>query len=247
MDLIKRIGRVVRDNLQEILGETQDPEILLERAIVQMQQHLSSLRQSLALAVATQKRTERTIAQHHTQANQWYLRAQQALTTGEEGVARSYLSRWQEYQKNAQDLLTQVETQQSAIDNLKREMHFLEHRVVTARIKKDLYITRLRSAMASQKLYQLTGEEGENLFDKVEEQILQLEAEAELASSIDTRFREIETSTSKNLVENELLKLKQQQQPETQKLGLQYSKGLTINNIEGDPEIDSLLSKIERI
>ncbi len=247
MDLIKRIGRVVRDNLQEILGETQDPEVLLEKAIAQMQQHLSSLRQSLALAVATQKRTERTIAQHHTQAEQWYRRAQQSMATGEESVARSYLSRWQEYQKNAQDLLNQVETQQSAIDNLKREMHFLEHRVVTARIKKDLYITRLRSAMASQKLYQLTGEDGENLFGKVEEQILQLEAEAELASGIDNRFRAIDRSTSNALIENELLKLKRQQQPETRTLGLQYSKGLTINNIEEDPEIDSLLSKIERI
>jgi phage shock protein A len=246
MDLLKRIGRIVKDNLQELLDETQDPEELLEAAIAQMQQHLSSLRQSLAFAVATQKRTERTIVQHHTQANQWYRRAQQSLAAGEEEIARSYLNRWQEYQKNAQDLLMQVESQQETIDKLKREMHFLEHRVVTAKIKKDLYITRLRSAIASQKLQQLTGEDCACLFDRVEGQILQLEAEAELASGIDDRWRKLD-ATANNLVENELLKLKQQEAPETQNLRLQYTKGLPINKIKGDPEIDSLLSKIERI
>jgi phage shock protein A len=245
MDLLKRIGRIVKDNLRELLDDTQDPEELLEAAITQMQQHLSSLRQSLAFAVATQKRTERTIVQHHAQASQWYRRAQQSLAAGEE-IARSYLSRQQEYQKNAQDLLMQVESQQETIDKLKREMHFLEHRVVTAKIKKDLYITRLRSAIASQKLQQLTGEDCACLFDRVEEQILQLEAEAELISGVDSRWRKLD-ATANNLVENELLKLKQQQPPEIQNLGLQYTKGLPINKIKGDPEIDSLLSKIERI
>jgi phage shock protein A len=247
MDLLRRIGRIALDNLQEIFNDTQDPEVLLENAIVQMQQNLSSMRQSLALAVATQQRTQRTISQHHSQASQWYRRAQESMAANEEGMARAYLSRWQEYQKNAGELVNQVENQQETIDRLKREMHFLEHRVVTARIKKDLYLTRLRSAIASQKLQQLTGEDCSNLFDCIEKQILQLEAEAELASGTDDRFRALEAQASNTEVENELLKLRHQQQPETRKLGLQYSQGLTINNVKGDPEVDSLLSKIELI
>ena len=62
MELIKRILRVIRANLNSLIGSAEDPEKILEQAVMEMQENLVQLRQGVAQAIATQKRTERQAA-----------------------------------------------------------------------------------------------------------------------------------------------------------------------------------------
>ncbi len=57
MGLFDRIGRVVRANVNSLISGAEDPEKILEQTVVEMQHDLTQLRQAVAQAIATQKRT----------------------------------------------------------------------------------------------------------------------------------------------------------------------------------------------
>ena len=69
MGLFDRIGRVVKANINDLVNKAEDPEKILEQAIVDMQEDLVQLRQAVATAIATQKRSQKQYEQAQTEAN----------------------------------------------------------------------------------------------------------------------------------------------------------------------------------
>ncbi|MET0115446.1 MAG: PspA/IM30 family protein, partial [Limnospira maxima] len=47
MGLFDRIGRVVRANLNDLVNKAEDPEKILEQAVIEMQEDLIQLRQAV--------------------------------------------------------------------------------------------------------------------------------------------------------------------------------------------------------
>ncbi len=214
MGLFDRIGRVVRANLNSMVSQSEDPEKILEQAVLDMQNDLIQVRQAVAQAIATQKRTERQVSQSQSTAEEWYRRAQLALQKNDETLAREALARRQSYQDTANALKSQIEQQSSVVGKLKQNMVTLESKLSEARTKKDMYIARARSAKASQQLNEMLDRVGTNnamaAFDRMEEKVLQLEAQseaiAELGSgdTIEKQFKALESGN----VDDELAALK---------------------------------------
>jgi phage shock protein A len=136
MGLIDRILRVIRANLNSLIGQAEDPEKILEQAVEEMQQDLIQLRQAVAQAIATQKRTERQASQAQTTANDWYNRAQLALSNADENLAREALTRRKSYQETAKAMQAQLEQQASVVTKLKENMRTLESKISEAKTKK---------------------------------------------------------------------------------------------------------------
>lgn len=136
MGLFDRLGRVVRANLNSLISQAEDPEKILEQTVLDMQDDLIKLRQAVAQAIATQKRTERQCAQAQTNAEEWYRRAQLALQKGDELLARDALSRRKALQETAQALQAQVTQQTGIVTQLKQNMRTLESKLAEAKTKK---------------------------------------------------------------------------------------------------------------
>ncbi|MBR8837923.1 MAG: PspA/IM30 family protein [Stigonema ocellatum SAG 48.90 = DSM 106950] len=152
MGLIDRIQRVIRANLNSFMSSADDPEKLLEAVVMEMQDNLLQLRQAIACAIATQKRTERHSAQAQSTGEEWYRRAQLALEKGNEMLAREALTKRRACQETATTLSTQIAEQKTVVDKLKKDMQTLELKIAEVKTKKDMYIARARSAEASSKL-----------------------------------------------------------------------------------------------
>jgi phage shock protein A len=188
MGLFDRIWRVIRANINDLVGKAEDPEKILEQAVLDMQDDLIQLRQAVAQAIATQKRTERQCSAAQSQAAEWYRRAQLALQKGDDTLAREALTRRKSYQETAEAMQAQLTQQASIVTQLKQNMQKLESKISEARTKKDLYIARARSAKASQQLNEALGRVGTgsaiSAFEKMEEKVLQLEAESEAIAEL---------------------------------------------------------------
>ncbi|NJO94097.1 MAG: hypothetical protein HC820_06575 [Hydrococcus sp. RM1_1_31] len=76
MGWLERLGRVVRTQIDSLVKEAEDPEKILEQAVMGMEQELIEMRRALAEAIATQKSTERQTANYQMAAQKWYDRAQ---------------------------------------------------------------------------------------------------------------------------------------------------------------------------
>jgi phage shock protein A len=188
MGLIDRILRIIRANLNSLVGDAEDPEKILEQAVEEMQHDLIVLRQAVAGAIATQKRTERQASQAQTTAKEWFNRAQLALSKGDENLAREALTRRKSYQETHAAMQSQLSQQSVVVSKLKDNMRTLESKISEAKTKKDLFIARARSAHASQKIQEMLGNVGTgsalNAFEKMEEKVMQLEAQSEVLEEL---------------------------------------------------------------
>lgn len=157
MSFLERIGRVMSANLNSLIKENEDPERILEQAVMQMEQELINLRRALAEAVATQKRTELQMLNNQAAAQKWYEKAYLSLTQENESLAREALLQRQFYQNNVQTLQKQLEQQSQIINKFKEDLHSLETKFTEVKTQKNMYVARLYSAIASQKIHELGG------------------------------------------------------------------------------------------
>lgn len=211
MGLLDRAWQLIRANFSDAVRGAEDPEKVLEQALADMQDNLIQLRQSVAQAIATQKRTERQSTQAKTTAQEWYSRAELALQKGQDDLAHQALTRRQTYLDSAHTMDTQLAQQQDVVTKLKENMRKLEAKIAEAKTKKDLYIARARSAEASQRIQEMlgqTGDTGTAAFSRMEERVLELEAQSEALEELnqdplEQRFEALEGS-SQNAVDDEL-------------------------------------------
>ncbi len=215
MGLFERIMGVIRSQINSLVSQAEDPEKILEQAVMDMQTDLIQVRQAVAQAIATQKRTERQYDQAQSTADEWYRRAQLALQKGDENLAKEALTRRQSYQQTANSLKAQIDSQQEIVSQLKNNMRGLESKIAEAKAKKDFYIARARSAQASEKLSEVLGSLNTNsamsAFERMEEKVMQLEARSEAIASLDADDLEKQFSAlESNNIDNELAAMKQQ-------------------------------------
>lgn len=219
MGLIDRVLRIVRSNTNDLVNQAEDPEKVLEQAVADMQENLVQLRQAVASAIASQKRTERQANQAQTTAEEWYRRAQLALQQNNDALAREALTKRKSYQETATALLAQLEQQNTVVVRLKQDMRTLESKIAEAKTKKDLYIARARSAQATQKINEMLGgfdtKNSLNAFERMEEKVLELEAQSQAIAELGTddlqkQFAALESSSD---VDAELAAMKAQMLP----------------------------------
>lgn len=231
MGLFDRLWRVIRANINSLVGTAEDPEKILEQAVGDMQADLVELRQAVAGAIAAQKRTERQSSVAESTATEWHQRAQLALQKGEENLAREALTRKKSYQETATAMKAQLQQQNVVVTQLKENMRALESKISEAKSKKDMYIARARSAASSERLQEMMGNlntgSALSAFERMEEKVMQLEARSEAMAELGTgdlekQFLSLENGSD---VDAELAAMKAQMLPGNHRPSLPSGSG----------------------
>jgi phage shock protein A len=188
MNIVSRFFRVVKSNVNNILGILEDPEKMLDQAVSDMQTDLVKIRQSYAEITATQKRAEVARAQAEKMGADWYKRAQLALQAGDDDLAKEALSRRQIQLERVETLSKQISTQTESITKLYDSMMELDGKIGDAKRQKDEFVARARTAKASQQvndmLSTMGGSTSMDTFDKMKAKVETMEAEAEVAGEL---------------------------------------------------------------
>ena len=216
MGLFDRVSRVVRSNLNAAVSAAEDPEKILEQALIDMQEDLVQLRQAVASAIASQKRMQQQFNQAQSEANNWQQRAQLALQKGDENLAREALSRKKAQVEMGNSLKTQLDQQTTTVDTLKRNLIALEGKISEAKTKKDMLKARASAAKANEQLQSTMGRMGTSTamgaFERMEEKVMQMEARSEAAAelagaTLESQFAQLEAGSD---VDDELAAMKAQ-------------------------------------
>ena len=255
MGFFDRLSRLLRSNLNDLVGRAEDPAKILDQSVADMQSDLIKLRQAVASAIASQKRIENQAQQAESQAKTWYERATLALKKGEEDLAKEALSRRKTYQETATALNSQLSTQAGQVENLKKNLLSLEGKIAEARTKKDMLKARAQAAQAQAQLQGAVGglntDSAMAAFDRMEEKVLSLEARgqaaAELAGAdLDSRFQALEAGGD---VDQELAALKASLSPTPLALPDDSKKPelLPAQAAEVDDELEKLKRSIDNL
>ncbi|MBD1938255.1 PspA/IM30 family protein [Microcoleus sp. FACHB-68] len=253
MGLFDRISRVVRANMNDMVSKAEDPEKVLDQAIIDMQEDLVQLRQAVASSIATQKRTEQQYNQAQSQANTWQQRAQLALQKGDENLAREALVRKKSHAETAGTLKAQLDTQVTQVDTLKRNLIALESKISEAKTKKNMLKARAQAAKANEQLQNTIGNLGTSsamgAFERMEEKVLQMEARSQAAAELggadlESQFALLESGSN---VDDELAAMKASLSgaPPTQEaLPASGQTSAPKNNQAVDAELEELRSQL---
>ena len=253
MGLFDRLGRVVRANINDLVSKAEDPEKVLEQAVIDMQEDLVQLRQAVARSIATQKRTEQQYNKNQSEANSWQQRAQLALSKGDENLAREALIRKKSFADTANSLKTQLDQQTNMVQTMKRNLIALESKISEAKTKKDMLRSRANAAKANKQLQDSMSNLGTSsamgAFERMEDKVMQLEAESETAAElggtgIEQQFAALEAGSG---VDDELAAMKAQlsgTSAETPKLEAADSSSPKDSVI--DIELEKLRSQLDK-
>jgi phage shock protein A len=259
MGLFDRIGNVLRANVNDMVSKAEDPEKILEQAVMDMQEDLLQLRQAVASAIASQKRSEQQYNKAVNDENSWQQKAQLALQKGDENLAREALVRKKSYSETAVALKGQLDGQVGQIETLKRSLIQIESKISEAKTKKDMLKARSQAAKAQEQLQSAVGRVGNNssmaAFERMEEKVLMSEARSQAAaeiagSDLESKFIALEAGSG---VEDELAMMKQQMlaaaNPTPQALPAASTVAAPSNPASApvDAEIEALRKKIDNL
>jgi phage shock protein A len=212
----QQLHRFVKANLSHWLPRRDDPEVTLERLLIEQQEQLSYLRQTVAAAIASQKRLDRHLDQAERFAASWYQRAEQALHHHQEDMARDALARYKSYQNVSAALQTQRQSQVNLATQMKQQLATLEVQVFEAQAQRDLLVSRARTAEAVEQLYGRLDQSGTratlSAFERMEEKVHDLEFQADAIAQLSSLQLEqrIAALGQADAIEAELERLKEQ-------------------------------------
>lgn len=216
MGLFDRLNRVVRANLNDMVSKAEDPEKILEQAVLDMQEDLVQLRQAVARAIAEQRQTEQKYTKEQSESVKWEQRAKLALSKGDENLAREALKRKKSYGETATVLKQQLDSQSVTVESLRKNLIALESKISEAKTKKNMLVARSRAAKANEELQKTIGgiDTGNAMsaFERMEEKVLQQEAKSQAIGElggfgIEQQFAQLESGSD---VDDELAMLKAQ-------------------------------------
>ncbi|KAE8783389.1 putative membrane-associated 30 kDa protein, chloroplastic [Hordeum vulgare] len=203
-NLFDRLTRLVRSYANAILSSFEDPEKILDQAVLEMNDDLTKMRQATAQVLASQKRLENKYKAAEQADADWYRRAQLALQKGEEDLAREALKRRKSYAENASSLKAQLDQQKSVVENLVSNTRLLESKIAEAKQKKDTLKARAQSAKTATKVSEMLGNVNTSgalsAFEKMEEKVMTMESQAEAlgqlgADDLEGKFAMLETTS----------------------------------------------------
>ncbi|CAL1404724.1 unnamed protein product [Linum trigynum] len=248
-NLFDRFARVVKSYANSVLSSFEDPEKILDQAVLEMNDDLTKMRQATAQVLASQKRMENKYKAAQQASEDWYRKAQLALQKGEEDLAREALKRRKSYGDNASSLKAQLDQQKAVVDNLVANTRLLESKIQEAKSKKDTLKARAQSARTATKVNEMVANVSTSsalsAFEKMEEKVMTMESEAEALGQLtidelDGKFLALETTS----VDDDLDSLKKELAGSTMKKEL--PPGQNIFTRTRDPDIEMELNELRQ-
>lgn len=214
MGMLDRLATIIRSNINDLIDRAEDPEKMVKQLIADMETDLVEVKKAVALAIATEKRLFNDFEEHQKKADEWQKKAELAITSGRDDLAKEALARKKTEQSTADGFKAQYESQKANVTTLKEQLGQLEGKIAEARIKKDLLIARSRQAEAQENIQKTIGKVDTSgamsAFERMERKVEEKEASAAAytdlnGSSLDAEFRKLEADSG---VDDELAALK---------------------------------------
>jgi phage shock protein A len=218
MGIFKRINDIVSANLNDMVESWEEPEKMLKQAIREMEVSIEDSKRSVAKAMASEKMLGKELLENHRQADEWQRRAEQAVESGNDDLAKRALARKQEHEKVAAALSDQHTASQEAVVALRRQLEAMQAKLADAKRRLSTLVVRKKAADMRARVQLGTTDATLNTdafakFDRLREKVEMAEAEAEalreLSASTVTENGTPEIVADESLeVDAELVKLK---------------------------------------
>lgn len=212
MGIFDRMGKVISSNVNSLLDKAEDDKKLIELTVDEMAEQIKKARQEVISAVAAEKQLKKKVDQLGEEAEKWDKRAELALKTEDEALAREALKQKRRVMSEAEAAeKARVEARNQALE-MKEELDRMEQKLEEVKMRKGTIAARAQQTRGGGGAEGLGARGGSSAFEsfrKLEEKIEGREQEsaamAEVEDALGTtekqdleaKFRELERGTKK--------------------------------------------------
>ncbi|SEA48779.1 phage shock protein A [Thalassobacillus cyri] len=211
----KRVKTVVNSELNSMLDKAEDPVKMLDQFMRDMENDIREAESAVAKQIANEKMLKRKFDDAQALVDKRMKQAEQAIETGNEDLARRALEDKNSQQEQAEQLQASWEKAKSDADSLREKLDEMKKEYQQMKLKKDSLKARAESAKTRTKMNRtmsgIGGDESRKGFERMEEKVLQHEAEAETSEDMSQASRSLDDefeALEKNGVDDELAALK---------------------------------------
>ncbi len=214
MPIFEKLRRIFNSNINDLLDRVEDPEKILNQLLEDMQHELKEVKIQVAAAIRDANKFEAQYKENLESAEKWEKRAIVFIQNSDDVRAKEALRRKRSADDLAAGFREQFEAQQESVSVLKDGLTTLEQKIEEAKSKRALLIARQRRAEAERTIHQtvsgISDSSALNAFDRMQDRVLDTEAEAEAFSemrqpSLEEEFNKLD---KKDEIDDELAKLK---------------------------------------
>ena len=208
MGIFDRMGKVISSNLNTLLDAAEDDRKLVDFNIEEMDSQLKEAQRDVLSAVASEKTLKKNMDEAVAEAEKWEKRAELALKTDDEPLAREALR--QKQQARTQADLTEkarIEQRDTAL-RMKGEFDRMKTKLEEIKLRKGTIVAKAQQARAgADGLGAKGGSSAFNKFREMEERVEGREAQASALNEVEealgggvsamdaeARFRELEAN-----------------------------------------------------
>lgn len=144
MTILDRLSRLLRANVNDLISKAEDPEKIINQALLDMRSAYGEARSEVADAMTQVARLEREAGTNRKLSEEYNKKAEEALRGGSEDLAREALRRAQNHKDLARGFEDQIGVQRSTVDQLRTQLRALEAKIDEMESKKTLLAARQR-------------------------------------------------------------------------------------------------------
>ncbi len=157
MSILDRLSRLLRANVNDLISKAEDPSKIIEQTLRDMRDAYNQARTEVAGSMAQQAKLEREANTNRKLAEEYGMKAEEAMRGGNEDLAREALRRKQNHTDLAAGFADQLKISTVSVDQLKTQLRALEAKIDEMEGKQQLLQARHQTAKASETLEKVSG------------------------------------------------------------------------------------------
>lgn len=210
-----RVKTVVTSELNAMLDKAEDPVKMLDQFMRDMESDIRDAESAVAKQIANEKMLKRKYDDAQAMVEKRQAQAEKAIEAGNEDLARRALEDKQEHTQQVETLKESWDRAKQDADQLRKKLDEMKKEYQEMKLKKDALKARAESAKTRTKINRtmssIGSDESRQGFSRMEEKVLQYEAEADTSDDMSAASRSLDDefdALENNQVDDELAALK---------------------------------------